>query len=190
MTRITLVFLLLVGLVVQQIQAEQIFSEEEDEYQGAPDHFFNCQLFNQSLRDDVLAKNQVFTALSNNFNFKLDCLTLAIQNNLFDTNQFLLDNYFFKSDKFSNEEMMEHVQKGINNVNQQYSRMLNKIHEDLKKPVVMSPPFYWAQDLKKLQFEIKYAYRHDVAGCADLFNQTVKIEKDVFYVGASCKELD
>ena len=86
--------------------------------------------------------------------------------------------------------MMEHVQKGINNVNQQYSRMLNKIHEDLKKPVVMSPPFYWAQDLKKLEIEIKYAYRHDVAGCADLFNQTVKIEKDVFYVGASCKELD
>ena len=41
-----------------------------------------------------------------------------------------------------------------------------------------------------LEFEIKYAYRHDVAGCADLFNETVKISKDVFYVGASCKELD
>ena len=41
-----------------------------------------------------------------------------------------------------------------------------------------------------LEFEIKYAYRHDVAGCADLFNETVNISKDAFYVGASCKELD
>jgi len=41
-----------------------------------------------------------------------------------------------------------------------------------------------------LEFEIKFAYRFDVAGCADLFNETVKISKDVFYLGASCKELD
>lgn len=38
--------------------------------------------------------------------------------------------------------------------------------------------------------EIKFAYRLDVAGCADLFNETYKITKDVIYVGASCKELD
>ena len=29
-----------------------------------------------------------------------------------------------------------------------------------------------------------------MAGCADLFNQTVKVTKDVFYIGISCKELD
>lgn len=54
----------------------------------------------------------------------------------------------------------------------------------------MNPPFQWAQSLRTLEFEIKFAYRHDVAGCADLFNETIKIKKDVFYVGASCKELD
>ena len=54
----------------------------------------------------------------------------------------------------------------------------------------MSPPFHWAQSLNTLEFEIKYAYRHDVAGCADLFNETVRITKDVFWVGTSCKELD
>lgn len=54
----------------------------------------------------------------------------------------------------------------------------------------MSPPFLWAQSLNSLEFEIKYAYRHDVAGCADLFNETVEITKDNFKVGASCKELD
>ncbi len=41
-----------------------------------------------------------------------------------------------------------------------------------------------------LMFEIKYAYRHDVAGCADLFNETIQIKKDTFHVAASCKELD
>jgi hypothetical protein len=44
--------------------------------------------------------------------------------------------------------------------------------------------------LTHLEFEIKYAYRHDVAGCADLFNETVEISRDSFKVGASCKELD
>ena len=68
--------------------------------------------------------------------------------------------------------------------------MLQKINDELKKPIVMAPPFYWAQSLSGLEFEIKYAYRHDVAGCADLFNQTVKVTKDVFYIGISCKELD
>lgn len=54
----------------------------------------------------------------------------------------------------------------------------------------MTPPFKWAQSLKQLEFEIKYAYRHDVAGCADLFNETVEITREYFKVGASCKELD
>ena len=41
-----------------------------------------------------------------------------------------------------------------------------------------------------MEFEIKYAYRFDVAGCADLYNQTVQITREEFRVGASCKELD
>jgi hypothetical protein len=75
-------------------------------------------------------------------------------------------------------------------INKSYSKVISKIDEELKKPIVMVPPFQWAQSLNSLEFEIKYAYRHDVAGCADLFNETVKITKDMFYVGASCKELD
>lgn len=68
--------------------------------------------------------------------------------------------------------------------------MLQQINDKLMKPIVTAPPFQWAQSLHALEFEIKYAYRHDVAGCADLFNQTVSIKKDIFYIGASCKELD
>ena len=44
--------------------------------------------------------------------------------------------------------------------------------------------------METIEIEIKYAYRHDVAGCGDLFNETIAITKDVFRVGASCKELD
>ena len=65
---------------------------------------------------------------------------------------------------------MTFTSNGIKNINQQYSKILNQIHEELKKPIVLAPPFYWAQSLRGLEFEIKYAYRHDVAGCADLFN--------------------
>lgn len=71
-----------------------------------------------------------------------------------------------------------------------YDSIISNIHEELKKPIVMSPPFKWAQSLSIIEFEIKFAYRFDVAGCADLFNETIKITKDIFYLGASCKELD
>ena len=54
----------------------------------------------------------------------------------------------------------------------------------------MSPPFVWVQSLNHLEFEIKYAYRFDVAGCADIYNETIDITKEEFRVGASCKELD
>ena len=51
-------------------------------------------------------------------------------------------------------------------------------------------PILQNQSLNQIEMEIKFAYRFDVAGCADLFNETTKITKDVFYIGASCKELD
>lgn len=75
-------------------------------------------------------------------------------------------------------------------MNGNYRQLLHKIDDELKKPIMASPPFQWAQDLNKIEIEIKYAYRHDVAGCADLFNETVNIRRDIFHVGASCKELD
>jgi hypothetical protein len=113
-----------------------------------------------------------------------------MSNNLFNTNQYLFDNYFFKNGKYSNEELMKYAQLGVKKINKSYSKMLQKINDELKKPIVMAPPFYWVQSLRGIEFEIKYAYRHDVAGCADLFNQTVRITKDIFYIGISCKELD
>jgi len=52
----------------------------------------------------------------------------------------------------------------------------------------MTPPFVWHQTLNQVSIEIKYAYRHDVSGCATLFNETIAIRDDKFYVSASCAE--
>lgn len=85
---------------------------------------------------------------------------------------------------------MDQLRLGISTINNKYDAFLSTIYNELKKPIVMSPPFHWAQGLDHIEMEIKFAYRLDVAGCADLFNETYKITKDVLYVGASCKELD
>ena len=102
----------------------------------------------------------------------------------------MLNNYFYVNNNFKNEDLLEQVRQGISTINHKYDDIINKIHDELKKPIVMTPPFHWAQSLSLLEFEIKFSYRFDVAGCADLFNETYKITKDVFYIGASCKELD
>ena len=52
----------------------------------------------------------------------------------------------------------------------------------------MSPPYSWYQSLNQVHIEIKFAYRHDVAGCATLFNETIDITPERFHVRASCAE--
>jgi hypothetical protein len=50
------------------------------------------------------------------------------------------------------------------------------------------PPLSWYQTLRTVEMEIKFAYRHDVAGCASTFNETIKITNKTFNVQAYCNE--
>lgn len=123
------------------------------------------------MQNDEVALESVKTALNKGMEFQLDCVTQCVQNNMFETNKYLMHNYFFeRTQKFPHEQLLKATRTGIKRVNSEYSRLIHMIDDKLKKPIVMNPPFQWAQDLNKLEFEIKYAYRHDVAGCADLFN--------------------
>ena len=56
------------------------------------------------------------------------------------------------------------------------------------KAIKMTPPFTWYQTLTTVFIEIKFAYRHDVSGCATLFNEVVEITDDKFYMSAYCAE--
>ena len=158
--------------------------------EAAGAQFFDCTRFDTNLQDDEIALETVKAALMHESQqFDIKCVSASIRNNLFQTNQFLMNHYFYKQN-YNYDELMEEVKAGISTINKKYDTFINKIHDELKKPVVMNPPFRWAQSLNSIEMEIKYAYRFDVAGCADLFNETVKIKKDTFYIGASCKELD
>ena len=75
----------------------------------------------------------------------------------------------------------KHVQDG-------YNGMLEKIKEKKNAPVKVTPPFTWYQDLYKIYIEVKHANRFDVAGCAMLYNETIKISDEKFHVSASCAE--
>lgn len=51
----------------------------------------------------------------------------------------------------------------------------------------MRPPFQWAQNLHAIFIEVKYAYRHDVSGCAALQNDTVRVVNDShIFIQAYC----
>jgi hypothetical protein len=55
----------------------------------------------------------------------------------------------------------------------------------------MRPPFQWAQNLHSIFIEVKYAYRHDVSGCATLQNETVELTaNNHLYIRAFCQEQD
>ena len=152
--------------------------------------FFDCRQFDKGLKNDDMAKSKVVEAVEKSKKFKLSCISTLLKNNMFQTNDYLLNEYFYKDDTLELEKVLEEVKVGINTVNVKYDSLLTKIHDELKKPIVMAAPFHWAQSLNQIEMEIKFAYRFDVAGCADLFNETTKITKDVFLISASCKELD
>jgi len=176
----------ILALLILSVLSRSVWAQEAMEPQ-----IFNCSQFNDQLQNDQSALDAVMEAHNKDEQFDLTCLTDTMANNLFSTNEYLLNNYFFKlPEKYGDQEILDHVQVGMARVNRGYARILDKIDEHLKRPILLSPPFQWAQSLDYIEMEIKYAYRHDVAGCADLFNETVAITKDIFKVGASCKELD
>jgi len=39
------------------------------------------------------------------------------------------------------DDLMENVKEGATEINQRYAEMLTKIDDELKKPIVLSPPF-------------------------------------------------
>ena len=54
----------------------------------------------------------------------------------------------------------------------------------------MAPPFTWYQTLHKVEIEVKFAYRHDVAGCATLANESYDITAKRFKLRAECAAAD
>jgi len=61
-----------------------------------------------------------------------------------------------------------------------------RLHAAKHKPILMRPPFQWAQNLQALFIEVKYAYRHDVSGCATLQNETVTVNETHIFIQAFC----
>ena len=86
------------------------------------------------------------------------------------------------------QEAIATVRAANERVSAQYSSLLSKIEEQKNIAVKTVPPFTWYQDLYRIYIEVKHANRFDVAGCGTLFNETVKITEDKFYVSASCEE--
>ena len=71
--------------------------------------------------------------------FELSCISNFIKNNMFDTYHYLAEHYFYK--KQAPEKLLSSVKDGATVINQKYAEFLEKIDEELKKPIVLSPPF-------------------------------------------------
>lgn len=80
--------------------------------------------------------------------------------------------------------------EGIKSVRTYYDETLQRLQAEKRKPILMRPPFQWAQNLHSIFIEVKYAYRHDVSGCATLQNETVKVTESHIHFSAGCQEQD
>jgi hypothetical protein len=107
---------------------------------------------------------------------------------LYNTTNYLLKNYYFE--KNDNKDIYTHLKQGIEKVKTKYDVLLSRLEAEKYKPILMRPPFQWAQSLHHIYIEVKYAYRHDVAGCATLYNETVNMTEDKIYITAMCREQD
>ena len=114
----------------------------------------------------------------------IDCLGSLVAGNHFKSTNHALDTL----DSESIEDAIVAIKTASAQVQNEYQKMLSKIEEEKSAPVRVTPPFTWYQDLYRITIEVKHANRFDVAGCAMLFNETIKITDDKFHVSASCAE--
>jgi len=84
--------------------------------------------------------------------------------------------------------MLQTGRNAIGIVREQLQEMKEKVESKKSTAIKMTPPFTWYQTLTHVYVEIKFAYRHDVSGCATLFDEKVAITDDEFYMSAQCAE--
>eukprot|EP00347_Sterkiella_histriomuscorum_P005171 403357623 len=138
------------------------------------------QILNQGRNIYLMIHHQCYDQCS--------CFKQMIQNNLFNTTSYLMNNYYFA--KYSNQEVLINLKEGTKEVRIYYDTLLDRLYHAKRKPVLMRPPFQWAQNLHFIFIEVKYAYRHDVAGCSTLFNQSIVANETSIMITASCMEQD
>jgi len=54
--------------------------------------------------------------------------------------------------------------------------------------IKVAPPLQWFQSLESIEIELKFAYRHDVSGCAAVSDEVFTITDTHFSVSAKCAE--
>jgi hypothetical protein len=74
----------------------------------------------------------------------------------------------------------------INNIQKSLEDLHNKFRFDDSEFQKVSPAFQWAQSLKDVYIQIKFAHRHDSPGCLEVKNETVDIYKNLVVFTAYC----
>jgi hypothetical protein len=102
-------------------------------------------------------------------------------------------NQFFKQadeGQTSLKSIRETAVTGMKTTMDYYNEQQNRLYEIKRQPIQMKPPIQWAQNLFFVFVEVKYAYRHDVAGCATVHNETIELTESHLSIEAYCNEQD
>lgn len=115
----------------------------------------------------------------------MDCIYNLIRGNHFES-----ANYAIQSSKtnLDAKELLATGKDAIAIVREELHTVREKVEAKKSKAIKMTPPFTWYQTLTHVYVEIKFAYRHDVSGCATLFDEKIDITDDGFYMSAYCAE--
>ena len=143
---------------------------------------FDCNRVLTDLRDDdtileYLKKHQKESGVKG---LPMDCIYNLIRGNHFES-----ANYAIQSSKHSLDanDLLMTAKDAMSMVREELQTFRQKV-----EAIKMTPPFTWYQTLTHVYIEIKFAYRHDVSGCATLFDEKIDITDDGFYMSAYCAE--
>lgn len=149
---------------------------------------FDCNRALTDFRDDeaildMLKQQQKETGVKG---LPMDCIYNLIRGNHFESASFAIQNSKASLDA---KELLQTAKGAALSVRDELETVREKAEAQKKlKAVTMTPPFVWYQNLNNVYVEIKFAYRHDVSGCATLFGEKIEITDDKFYMSAYCAE--
>ena len=149
---------------------------------------FDCSRVLTDFRDDerILEELKTLQKESGVKGVPMDCIQNLILGNHFESLNFAIPNSLATLDA---SELLTNAKTSINEVRTKLAVVREQVASKKQiQTIKMTPPFNWYQTLNSVYIEIKFAYRHDVSGCATLFNETIAITDDRFYMSAYCAE--
>ncbi len=144
----------------------------------------NNHLCDELINNAISEEELVFKFEKNFQNIKTDS-NYCIEKLLLTSHYKALEYYLIELNK-NGIKFRETLDNAINSMSKTLQEILNKYKYSEKDYQIVSPAFQWAQSLKNIFIEVKFAHRIDSPGCLEIEDLNKSFTNNSLYLSGKC----